>query len=83
MAKYDFNPHGNEDPLETNIFEDDMQSLMDSDSSEIAFLSLNKGDMVIITLMPNNSGWFEGYKASDETCSLGIWHLYFIHLVEF
>lgn len=83
MAKYDFNAKGDEDALETNIFEDDVESLIDSDSSWINFLSLTKGDMIIITLMPNCSGWFEGYKASDETCSLGIWHLYFIHLVEF
>ena len=33
MAKYDFNTKGDEDALETNIFEDDVESLIDSDCS--------------------------------------------------
>ena len=72
MAKQDFNPNGTEEPIDTNIFEDEIQHLLDSESSFIRFLSVNKGDMLIITIIPNKYGWFEAYRASDESNTLGI-----------
>ena len=83
MAKHDFNINATEEPIDTNIFEDEIQHLLDSESSFINFLSLSKGDMLIITIIPNKYGWFEAYKASDEFNSLGIWHIDFIYLAQF
>ena len=83
MVKHDFNSQGNEEPLDTNIYEDEIQHLLDSESSFVNFLSATKGDMLIVTLLPNKYGWFEAYKASDATNSLGVWHIDFIYLAEF
>lgn len=45
---------------------------------QVAFLTFMKDDMIIVTIKPNKDGWFEGYRARDKSCVLGLWHTKFI-----
>jgi len=32
---------------------------------QIRILSFQAGDLILVTALPNESGWFEGYRAND------------------
>lgn len=35
--------------------------------TEVQFLSFMKDDLIILTTLPNRWGWFEGYRARDNS----------------
>lgn len=41
---------------------------------EIRLLSFRRGEILITTLSPNSSGWFEAYRHNDPDCICGIAH---------
>ena len=64
----DFNPDGKE-PLLT--------------SEKVRILSLREGELVLMTIAPNKSGWFEGYRANDPDRLCGIAHKTFLKKINF
>ena len=38
------------------------------------FLSFRAGEMILMTMEPNNGGWFEGYRHNDPQRLCGIAH---------
>lgn len=57
VAIKDFNPDDNEPRLTKD---------------EIKLLSFRIGEILIATLLPNSSEWFEGYRHNDSDCICGI-----------
>ena len=63
-----FNPNNKEPPLSRNL---------------INILSFKQGNIILITIMPNKNGWFEGYRANDPTRTCGIAHKSSIKIINF
>lgn len=45
------------------------------------YLSFVTEDIIIITLSKNKNGWFEGYRARDNSCKLGLSHIDFVKVL--
>lgn len=50
-------------------------------NGDINFLAFVKDDLIIITQKSNKSGWFEGYRARDNSCIAGISHCDFTKII--
>jgi hypothetical protein len=50
-------------------------------NGDLNFLAFVKDDLVIMTQKCNKSGWFEGYRARDNSCIAGISHIDFIKII--
>lgn len=50
---------------------------------EIRLLSFRIGEILIVTLPPNKSGWFEAYRHNDPDCICGIAHKDVIKKIHF
>eukprot|EP00347_Sterkiella_histriomuscorum_P012684 403367623 len=60
---------------------DNREPLLSND--KVRILSLREGDLVLMTVLPNKSGWFEGYKATDSDRLCGIGHKNFLKKINF
>ena len=59
------------------------KDVANDNTSKIPLLSVKIDDIILVTQMPSNLGWFEGYKAVDLSWSLGLCHNDFVLFVEF
>jgi len=68
LATRDFNVSGSEQSIE---------------DERIKVLSFKIGDIILMTVKPNQKGWFEGYRASDPLKLCGISHTNCIKRIHF
>jgi len=44
---------------------------------------MREGELILMTIAPNKSGWFEGYRANDPDRLCGIAHKSFLKKINF
>jgi hypothetical protein len=50
-------------------------------NGDINYLAFIKDDLIIITVKSNKYGWFEGYRARDNSRTASISHIDFINII--
>ena len=76
-AVRNFNLDNNEKPIKLFLDENDNWSENLSEI-EIPFLSFYMHELLLITIQPNEEGWFEAYSASDKERKVSISHIDFV-----